>query len=52
LYEKPLKSNITYLTQKIRHFKDFFNPWYEKKNKNAYFGQKKEAKMMKKVSFF
>jgi len=36
-FEKPLKSKINYLTHKITHFKPFFNLWYGKNNKNAYF---------------
>jgi hypothetical protein len=32
-----------HLKQKITHFKPFFNLWYGKNKKTAYFGLKKEA---------
>ena len=48
-YRKHEKSLQAYLKDKIRHFKPFFNPWYGKNNKNAYFSLKKEANLTNKL---
>ena len=37
-YVKPLKPVISYLADEINQLKTFFNTWYGKNNKNAYFG--------------
>jgi hypothetical protein len=37
-YAKPVKPAISYPADEINKFKTFFNTWYGKNNKNAYFG--------------